>query len=506
MLINVNAACFAGINPITIVYNSGNPTFATSSSGSANYVVSLNPAVTPKGAALDFRLSNTGASSALIAQQRLTGASACTGVDTLCGSTFSLRAGDSCCLSFLLTSMTPGDFSLQPTVSTIPATYSGQATSKLPISVVTHTEPVLSVSQTQLALSIKGATSTGDVTGQSRMIVVSNTGDGPLTGLTITEPDWPTGTFMSTTCGSTLAPGGRCNITITPDTVASSNCTSGTSATPSIMTLRANEVTPIDIGVVILGYGCIYQDGYLFSIDDQTPAAESIGGTVAALANQSEGILWSSNGNGDDASAVSYDIIPGIGNTSTPISGAPTFDAFSSYFHSFYMGALGLASGDFRPCNGKTDGRCNTANIVTFYQYYQTNYNVNAPSPYTPIVAPTQSASYAAGMCDDYNSGYYQDWYLPTVCEITFDDLNIPERMAGCGTQASPLMQNMVQNLFLNGVGNITAGNHLWSSTEFMYFYPETFAWNALIWYPSFPGGGDKSDLAQVRCVRALQG
>ena len=67
-------------------------------------------------------------------------------------------------------------------------------------------------------------------------------------------------------------------------------------------------------------------------------------------------------------------------------------------------------------------------------------------------------------------------------------------------------MQNIVQNLFLNGVGQFTVGANFWSSAEFMYNNPEIYAWNVLIWVPSFPGGGDKNDLAKVRCVRALQG
>ena len=503
--INVNSSCFAGINPVTIIYNNGSTTFATSSSGSANYIVNINSAVVPKEAALVFHLSHTGATLGLVAQQRMTGESACTGVDTLCGSAFSLRAGESCCLSFLLTSMTPGNFSLQPTVSTVPATYSGQAPSKLPISVVTHTTPILSVSQTQLALSIQGTTSTGESIGKSRMIVVSNTGDGPLTGLNIIEPVWPRGgTFMSTTCGSTLAPGSSCNITITPGTVASSDCTTGTSATPSIMTISANDVTPIDIGVVILGYGCIHQEGYLFSIDDHTPDSQSIGGTVAALADQPDGVLWSSNG--VNVSDVSYDLIPGIGNTSTPDSGTPTFDEFSIYFNLIYTGGLGLSSGDFSQCNGNTDGRCNTANIVTFYNYYQTNFDIDSLPRYAPTVASTQKSYYAAGMCDDYNSGHYQDWYLPTVCELTIDNPDMRPDTPGCGSQANPLMQNIVQNLFLNDLGHITPGVNYWSSTEYMYANPEINAWAVLIWYPSFPGGGDKNYLAQVRCVRAIQG
>jgi hypothetical protein len=120
------------------------------------------------------------------------------------------------------------------------------------------------------------------------------------------------------------------------------------------------------------------------------------------------------------------------------------------------------------------------------------------------VAAPTLKSHYPAGICDDYDSGDYQDWYLPAVCQLTFDDPIIRPDVAGCGEQNSPLMQNIVQNLFFNGVGNIEIGSHFWSSTEFMYFNSETYAWNALMWPSPFPGGGDKSDLTKVRCVRSL--
>lgn len=508
VLINPTSDCFADVNPITVTYNSGNTTFSTSSSGTANYVVSVNNAVTPKNAPLLFHLNNTGAISGLVATQITTGAASCIGVDSLCGSAFPLQSGDSCCLAFSLTSQTSGNYSLQPTVSTSPSTYSGQAPSALPITVLKNTTPTLSVSKNELALSITGLTLNSEPSGKPRRFVVSNTGGVPVTGIYITEPSWPTDTAMTTSCGSTLALEQTCTITITPGSSATSNCTTGIVPDPSVITLSADGITPINLNVVILGYGCIYQEGYIFSMDDSTLPTRSIGGTVAAQSDYSETPIWGSNSHGITSSDISYDLIPGIGDASTTSSGVPSFSDFAGYFSTTYTTSLELTPADFRQCNGKSDGRCNTANIVTFYNYYQTNYDVNTPPPYTPTVASTPATDYPAGVCYTYNSGTYQDWYLPAVCELSVDNpITYPGRFfPGCGTADAPLMQNIEQNLYILGVGNLT---HLfyWSSTETTPYDPVVYAWNALM-FPidlTLIGGGDKSDQnTAVRCVRAL--
>jgi hypothetical protein len=366
----------------------------------------------------------------------------------------------------------------------------------------TFNTATLSASLSNLALSVSGLTLDGDPSGKARIITITNTGAFAASGLTVDFPTFPAGTSASSNCSAVLNAGSSCAITITPGASETSDCSAGIAATPGVIDVSADNGNSVSTGVVVLTYGCIYQEGYVFSMDDSTPATSSIGGTVAALEDQADSLVWGSNG--VNAGSVSYDIVPGIGNTSTASSGTPTFQDASAYFQATYTGPFGLSASDFSQCDGITDGRCNTANIVAFYDYYQTNYGLGA-APYTPVVAATPKADYAAGVCDDYDSGTYQDWYLPAACQLTYDDPNIRPDIAGCGLQSSPLMQNVQQNLFLRSVGNITTGERFWSSTEYIYFNPEIYAWNALMWPSSFPaGGGDKSDLAQVRCVRDL--
>jgi hypothetical protein len=132
-----------------------------------------------------------------------------------------------------------------------------------------------------------------------------------------------------------------------------------------------------------VGYRCIYQGGYVFAIDDTTANTSSIGGTVAAVADQASGVEWSSD---------LFDI-PGIDENSTS------------------------------PCIGNSDGACDTAQIVT-------HYSADPPS------------SYAAGACLTNISGF-TDWYLPAICEMSFSAGN----NAGCGSAGSPLIQNMNSNI-----------------------------------------------------------
>ncbi len=362
----------------------------------------------------------------------------------------------------------------------------------------------LAASVDALALSIAGLTDAPS-SGSARLITITNTGGGVAHDVGVTSPTWPAGTVSNTTCGSTLASGASCTITITPGATASSDgsgaCSAGTAPIPGVVQVSGDNTNAVTTNVVVLGYGCIYQEGYVFSIDDSTPITGSVGGKVAALTNQSEALVWGSNG--ADASTVSYDVIPGIGDTSVSTSGAPTFADFSTYFGANYAGVLGLSSGSFSACDGRRDGQCNTSNIVAFYNHYQTNYGVG-PAPYTPVATSTPKSYYAAGLCDDYDSGTHQDWYLPAICEVTVDYPEIRSEVAGCGVEEHPLMQTIMKNLFFNGIGSFTLGHGIWSSSQFMYYYPETYAWNALVWPTPFPGGGDKSDLAQVRCVRSL--
>jgi hypothetical protein len=105
----------------------------------------------------------------------------------------------------------------------------------------------------------------------------------------------------------------------------------------------------------------VYQSGYVFAIDDTTPATGGVGGKVASLVDQAALTPWS----------ATLDNIPGIAETSTS------------------------------PCNGKLDGACDTAVISAFY-------------------SAVSATSYAAGFCSA-SIGGRSDWYLPAICELGYD-------------------------------------------------------------------------------------
>ncbi|WP_133133795.1 DUF1566 domain-containing protein, partial [Legionella sp. W10-070] len=137
-------------------------------------------------------------------------------------------------------------------------------------------------------------------------------------------------------------------------------------------TVSADNASSTDINVLVLGYGCIYQGGFLFSVNDATPNTGSIGGKVAALSDQSTGVRWG-------PSTVE---VGGISETSMPGPGS---------------------------CDGKNDGECNTARIIA--------------AGLTPPVA--------AQLCEDLSDGGFTDWFMPAICELGrfMDGFD-----AGCGT------------------------------------------------------------------------
>jgi hypothetical protein len=209
------------------------------------------------------------------------------------------------------------------------------------------------------------------------------------------------------------------------------------------------------VDVTVLGYGCIYQGGYVFAIDDTTPNTGSISGKVAAVRDQAQpwpnGLVWASNGTPGQSD---YFNVPGIYETSTT------------------------------PCMGATDGSCDTAMIAAHY---------SPASSFPPSL-------YAAGLCLQTISGY-SDWYLPAICEMGFVVGNYP---AGCGSSSSPLAQNIESNLVSTGV--MPLSGYYWSSTEGS-DNPAAHAW-----VQGFSTSGESSIQAEAakffaggaHCARAL--
>jgi hypothetical protein len=144
-------------------------------------------------------------------------------------------------------------------------------------------------------------------TGAARSLAVTNTSASAITisSLSAPIPALPGSATVdqssATDCSkvSTLAPRGSCTVTIQPGAAAASSsaCTAGTVPTPSVVTIGGNGgALTANASVVILGYGCQYQGGFVFAIDDTTPAGGSIGAEVVATIDQAaafpNGIDW----------------------------------------------------------------------------------------------------------------------------------------------------------------------------------------------------------------------
>lgn len=307
--------------------------------------------------------------------------------------------------------------------------------------------PEITTNVSSLALKVNGV---------ARELIITNTS--PYRSVTMNyrlSSALPPGTTIRPASCGIIAPGGSCILTVTPGAIPS--------AAPG-------DTTPIPIAVIfpgstkayisILTYGSVYENGYLFSIDDTTPITGSIGGKVMSLVDEAvhsiTAILWSSTG---VVTVADHSNIPGIYDTS----------------------AAGAGS-----CNGNSDGACNTKHILNFY------------IPFTTFPL----SFYAAGICTE-TIGAYSDWYLPAICEMGYDSLNIGN---GCGSSTAPTFQNIQSNLVENGnIGNLSGS--YWSSTEYTKLLgnPADDAWVQTFGVgSSFQTGSNKGINFAVRCVRAL--
>lgn len=355
------------------------------------------------------------------------------------------------------------------TVTNGSGTMGGADLSSISVSCLANTT-TLAASVADLALSVTGMTEYGvagtPTSGLSRTITITNIGSYAAYNLSVAPPTWPVGTISSTTCGSTLAVGASCAITISPGSTPTSDgtnpCSSGTAPIPGAVQVGADNAATLSSDVVILSYGCIYQGGYVYAFDDTTPNTRSVGGQVVSTTDQaSGGVIWSSTGSGS-----AYDAIFGISEVSTVSSPDPSGSSYSGQM----------------ACNGSADGACNTNNI---YVYYESG----APN------APINVSYYAAGLCKQTIRGY-SDWFLPAICQLGYGG-------AACGTSSVPAQQNMQSNLVDSNNVGLLSGVH-WSSTESS-LSPQFNAWEQDF---STAGGSqsysNKGTQFGVRCSRSL--
>ena len=204
---------------------------------------------------------------------------------------------------------------------------------------VTFNQTTLSPLTQNLALSINSPGADPALAGNARIIRIENTGSIPANNVQVSTSGFPAGTSITNNaCTGTLNAGATCDITITPGGTASPDnsanaCTTspGTEPEPTIVTVSADNAPSSDINVLVLGYGCIYQGGFLFSVDDTTPDAGSIGGKVAALTDEEENpgdlfFQWATGFNDTAADSIT----DGLANTNaleTPAGQYPAAQA-----------------------------------------------------------------------------------------------------------------------------------------------------------------------------------
>lgn len=128
-----------------------------------------------------------------------------------------------------------------------------------------------------------------------------------------------------------------------------------------------------------------------------------------------------------------------------------------------------------------TDGAANTVAILATYS--------------DPLVYP--STAVAARACNEFSGGA-SGWYLPAICELGYDQTGAG---TGCGSAASPLVQNVQSSLVDNSVVPGAPGT-FWSSTDVS---PTTSAWaHHLEGGNTFQVATNKAVPERLLCVRQL--
>lgn len=365
-------------------------------------------------------------------------------------------------------------------------TVGGAAVGNIAVSCGTAPSTV-TASVSDIALSVNAPTTNAALTGNPRQITLTNTGASTAFGVAFSTSTLPTGTTITsnaspnTACGD-MAPSATCVLTITPGSTPSSTPYS-TTPTPISISVTGTNITTVPLTAQVLAYGSVYQSGYVFAINDayvDAPITGSVHGRLASLTDRVAtpvasvgGVVWSANSTGVYDNGVSIWGIDTLSTTTTPSPNTLTGDAAT-----FYPGQAN--------CTGRTDGNCNTGNIVTYYN--------------TQVTPAVPGNFYAAGACAATAAGY-SDWALPAICEMG---------LAGTSGSGCAATQNMELNLdplltsCTAGVGTCLEGEY-WSSTE-SNADPKNRAWRQ---HFGVSGLSDqfvdlKSATSGARCVRSI--
>ncbi|RYH26679.1 MAG: DUF1566 domain-containing protein, partial [Alcaligenaceae bacterium] len=152
----------------------------------------------------------------------------------------------------------------------------------------------LSISLASLTLSANQPLRNPALTGNPRVLTITNTGAEEAVDVAITSsPPLPVGTTVSpASCATIPAAGGTCVLTVTPGSVPTA-AVGDTASAPAVVTIAGSNTNTLTSQIAVLAYGSVYQAGYVFAVDDTLPISGSIGVKVAGLTNRSNAIMWS---------------------------------------------------------------------------------------------------------------------------------------------------------------------------------------------------------------------
>lgn len=302
------------------------------------------------------------------------------------------------------------------------------------------------------------------LTGTPRKITITNTGSVDATNVVVSTSGLPSDAVVSPlSCGTITASGGTCEITVTPGVRVSSNassalCTTGVSPEGRV-NVTADGGLSASIDTYVLSYGCIYQGGFIYSVNDTTPNTGSISGKTAALMDTYPG-----------------QTLPSLG---TPDWGGYGTDIGSALYETNSQGA--------------NEGSANSAVII---------------STLTP---PLSLSDYAAGLCSSLSvdaagassctapNTCYTNWYLPAICELgPYGGI--------CISGSTNIQQQLFENTLISSTTlGLVDNAYYWSSTEYSGI-PLYVAW-----YEYFSTGGSSQNLViknyqvGVRCSRGFK-
>jgi hypothetical protein len=343
-------------------------------------------------------------------------------------------------------------------------------------------------SVSSLALSVNDTNLNSALTGTPRVITFTNEGSEVANNVVyLASPSFPTGTttsqtyipYSSSNIGSCaqLYPGDACAVTITPGSTATTTATTLTASSGNYSASSA---------VSILTYGSLYQTGYVFSIDDSTNNNVSVGGTIVAQGLQATtgiGKPWSP---ASETSVQNTDYYAVCGIYQSTLAGQTCSALTENYYTPPHYPSSYLS---YSSCNGATDGACNTFVLVGAAQTAgNTGTNTTFNGVYPSNGTQGDPAYSSAGLCRSYSTTdtdntVYQDWYLPSICELGYQQAYNKGNTytSGCSQEVAPApndsvtIQNIQSSLLdpnpqpipSDYAANFNFINLFWSSTEF---------------------------------------